>query len=93
MIHHIDLVTDAFADLNAAVFHLTGRNRHHGLSKWASLQAAEKMLKAFLKEKTGGFKNGHALEPLALAAERAGFPPTNKETVENGSMHGKCAIR
>jgi hypothetical protein len=81
-IHHIDLATDAFADLNAAVFHLTVRNRHHGLSKWASLQAAEKILKAFLKEKTGGFKNGHTLEPLALAAERAGLPPINRRLLK-----------
>lgn len=70
-IHNLPLVTDAFADLNAAVFHLTVRNRHHGLSKWASLQATEKMLKAYLKEKTGGFKQGHNIERLALVAEEA----------------------
>jgi len=67
------LVTDATADLYAAVFHLTARNRHHGLSKWASLQAAEKMLKAYLKEKTGRFERGHILEPLVREAEGAGL--------------------
>lgn len=40
------------------------------------------MLKSFLKEKTGGFKNGHALEPLALAAERAGLPSTNRRLLK-----------
>lgn len=70
---NLAMVTDAFADLNAAVFHLTIRNRHHGLSKWASLQAVEKMLKAFCKVKTGHFKTGHDLEPIALTAEGAGL--------------------
>lgn len=73
LINDFTLVADAFADLNAAVFHLTIRNRHHGLSKWASLQAVEKMLKAYLKRKVGDFKSGHVLEPLAQSAEKAGL--------------------
>lgn len=67
------LVIDAAADLYAAVFHLTARNRHHGLSKWASSQAAEKMLKAYLKENTGSYERGHLLEPLVREAESAGL--------------------
>lgn len=67
------LVTDAAADLYAAVFHLTARNRHYGLSKWASLQAAEKMLKAYLKENLGRYERGHILEPLVREAESAGL--------------------
>ena len=67
------LVTDAAADLYAAVFHLTARDRHHGLSKWASLQAAEKLLKAYLKKKTGRFNRGHILEPLVREAEGTGL--------------------
>lgn len=81
-IPNLAMVTDAFADLNAAVFHLTVRNRHHGLSKWASLQAVEKMLKAFLKEKTGQFKTGHELKPLALAAEHAGLQPIDRKLLQ-----------
>ena len=75
------LVTDSTADLYAAVFHLTARNRHHGLSKWASLQAVEKMLKAYLNEKTGGFKRGHNLEPLVREAESAGLRPLDQRVL------------
>lgn len=90
-IHSLPLVTDAFADLNAAVFHLTERNRHHGLSRWASLQATEKMLKAYLKQKSGGFKEGHKLEPLALVAEDAGLQPLDRKLL--GAIQCTASVR
>jgi HEPN domain-containing protein len=76
------LVTDAAADLYAAVFHLTARNRHHGLSKWSSLQAVEKMVKAYLKQKTGRFDRGHVLEPLVQEAENAGLKHCDRRLVK-----------
>lgn len=60
-------------DLEAAVVHLSGHYQP-GLSKWASLQAAEKIVKAYIKETSGGHKFGHDLTDQASQAASAGLP-------------------
>ena len=63
---------EAKSDLEAAVHFLTA-NQHFGQSKWASLQTAEKMLKAFIAQNNGTFEKTHGLEEVALAAEHLGL--------------------
>jgi hypothetical protein len=47
------LISEAKGDLAASVEHLFSRPTQFGLSRWASLQAVEKLLKAFIHERGG----------------------------------------
>lgn len=68
-----ELVSHARADIRAAVGHLEGHTRNHSLSKWSSLQAAEKILKAYIRSQGSVFPPVHVLEDLAVIAERCGL--------------------
>lgn len=70
------LIAAALRDHGSAVDHLLIDTPHYGLSKWASLQAAEKTLKAALEVRGVAFPRSHKLDGVAaLAAARVGFPP------------------
>ncbi len=73
----VRFVNEALGDLEASVSHLVEHKSQPGLSKWASLQAVEKLLKAYIvtKDKTVEVKKiGHKLEELAAAAVKLGLP-------------------
>lgn len=67
------LPNDCIPDFKIAVDQLMERPPQYGLSHWASLQAVEKTLKAYIKKMGGnppsGGKNGHNLMFLAQMAE------------------------
>lgn len=69
-----ELVRQARADVDAAVGHLLGPGSNPALSKWSSLQAAEKMLKEFIRARGQQFRQTHQLIPLLEHAERLGLP-------------------
>lgn len=68
------LVEMARGDLHAAVTHLSEKWVKAGQSKWASLQAAEKILKAYIEEAGGSYKFSHELSDLRTQAEKLGLP-------------------
>jgi HEPN domain-containing protein len=55
------LLKSATSDIEAAVSHLFSTNREYGLSKWASLQATEKFLKALIEVKGEKYERVHKL--------------------------------
>lgn len=67
------LVEQAKGDIEAAVSHIFSNPPQYGLSKWASLQATEKIIKAFIEEKNNTFPFSHDLKKLAEQAEAAGL--------------------
>lgn len=70
-----EFVKEAIGDIQVSVAHLFATPPQYGLSKWSSLQAAEKLLKAFIRQKGGKLELIHNLEKLAAAAESLGLPP------------------
>lgn len=60
-----ELMYQARGDVAVAVAALMERSARYGASKWASLQAAEKTLKAAISLKGGTFKFTHELSRLA----------------------------
>lgn len=71
MIGH-DFVAEARADIGAAVRHMAAQVPHHGQSKWASAQAAEKLLKALLKFRGVPYPKSHDIPALAALARTVG---------------------
>jgi HEPN domain-containing protein len=62
------LVEAALADISAAVDHLVGSHPNFGLSKWSSLQAAEKLLKFAITKAGGSYPQNHNLGSLITRA-------------------------
>jgi hypothetical protein len=69
-----DLPANMRAELDAAVLHLISQQPNYGLSKWSSLQFAEKMLKHFIKVRKGTPPKSHNLSKLLNSAENLGLP-------------------
>lgn len=67
-----DLAHGAIADLKASAQHLV-ESREFGLSRWASLQGAEKLLKHFIRAKGKQFPRTHDLTRLADIAAPLGL--------------------
>lgn len=61
-------------DLTASVTHLLGPSGDYGLSKWASFQAAEKIIKSSLKTKNVKYPFTHDIDALRLLAAQNGLP-------------------
>lgn len=55
----------ALGDVAVAIANLTDKFERFGESKWASLQAAEKMMKAAIEMKVGVYKQTHILSTLS----------------------------
>lgn len=70
---HFDLLPEAQGNLANSVSLLFSTPPQHGFSKWESLQATEKVLKAFISAKGAKFRFTHILEDLALSAELLGL--------------------
>lgn len=64
------LVKTALADISAAVDHLLGTHPNYGLSKWSSLQAAEKLLKFSISQVGGAYPKVHKLDELISEAAK-----------------------
>lgn len=65
-------IAEVRADVTASVVHFFSLPPHYGQSKWASCQAAEKLLKCFLKVRGVAFPKNHDLEGLAVLARLQG---------------------
>lgn len=69
----IQLVQQAKGDIDATVSHIFSNPPQYGLSKWSSLQATEKVIKAYIQEKNGNFPFSHDLKKLAQEAQNLGL--------------------
>ncbi len=76
------LIPEALGDLKASSTHLLERPPELGLSKWSSLQAVEKMIKAYISPKGGSFKWTHSLTELANEAEKLGLVPISRNDIQ-----------
>jgi hypothetical protein len=69
-----ELVMTALSDLNASAKLATGNPSEYGQSRWASLQAAEKLLKFYIEKKRSSFPHIHELSRLEAKASKLGLP-------------------
>lgn len=69
-----ELMFAARGDVATAVNCLMDRDQRFGESKWASLQAAEKVLKAAIALQGAAYKKTHILAELCVALRDAGIP-------------------
>ncbi len=68
-----ELATLAKSEIAASVDHIMGHQPELSLSKWASLHAAEKALKAAIQIRGGPYTRTHKLDVLCQEARNAGF--------------------
>jgi len=84
-------VHEALSDIQASVRHIFSVPPHYGQSKWSSAQAAEKLLKSFLKVKETPFPFSHDIRGLADLARTKGM-----KALENGitdQLQTRAAVR
>jgi hypothetical protein len=91
------LVELARADLKAAVSALSGHDRYPGPSKWSSLQASEKLLKAFIEDRGGTYTFSHDLSALEAQAVALGLPALDSTWIQAiqcpaGVRYGQPAV-
>ncbi|MBW1716483.1 MAG: hypothetical protein JRJ77_11790 [Deltaproteobacteria bacterium] len=67
------LIRFALADIATSVEHFFGSKESFGLSKWSSLQAAEKLFKAAIELAGGRYSNTHKLDRLSRESEAVGL--------------------
>ncbi len=79
---HNELVVAALSDIKASAKWAVGNASDYGQSRWASLQAAEKLLKFFIEKKELAFPRTHELSKLVSIAHNAGLPEINKKVLE-----------
>ena len=77
----VTYVTESFGDHRSAVDYLNSTEPHPGQSKWASLQATEKLLKAFITEKHQKSPITHNLTKVAEEAEALGLNPVDRTLI------------
>ncbi len=68
-----DLIMSAKADISTSIGHLFARQPQYGLSKWSSLQAAEKILKATIEMRGGNYSKTHKLKKLVEEVKKCGL--------------------
>jgi len=88
---------EALKDLRSAVDHLFGDPQACGRSKWASLQATEKLMRAYIAHKGGVVDKNHDLMQLAHDAYGLGLRTLNPDNLEilqcdPGVLTGKTAV-
>jgi len=66
------LIRSALADIDTSIKHMIDQNPEYGLSKWSSLQASEKMIKATINMSHAKFSKTHELSKLLTEAQQAG---------------------
>lgn len=92
-----ELVPEAMADLESSCHHLLSSKRSPGQSKWASLQLAEKTLKAFIIESGQTPPRSHDLGNIAATAESIGLakvpePWIDMVQCDAGVRYGDVAV-
>lgn len=65
-----NLSDSALANIDTAILQMTSQSPHYGESQWASLQAAEKTLKEFIKHRKAKPPRTHDLDTLLAQAEQ-----------------------
>lgn len=85
------IVAQLSADLEASINHMIGTNPNYSLSKWSSLQASEKLLKAAIKFVGETFQRTHQLGSLVAKAQGAGV--NINPTVEISHIQCSAGIR
>lgn len=85
------LQTICVSELKTAIDKILDRNPEYGLSRWASLQAAEKAIKEFIRSKGKKVERTHKLNNLIQVAKPLGLPDIN-ETLVNQAMYCSCQI-
>jgi len=68
-----DLIMSARADISTSIDHLFLRHPQYGLSKWSSLQAAEKLLKTTIEMRGGNYSKTHVLRKLVGEVKKSGL--------------------
>lgn len=97
VVNDVEYVKEAVGDFDAAVFHLMEHRPQPGLSKWATLQAVEKLIKAYIAQKGGTVKRTHSLHNLAAQAVTFGLPAPPKQYLDDvqcpaGVRYGEVAV-
>jgi hypothetical protein len=82
-INSLSLPRELTVDLDIAVYCLMLPIPECGLSKWSSLQAAEKTIKGFIRLKGETPQKTHILNTLLNQAELLGLPKLDSSTVNN----------
>jgi hypothetical protein len=67
-IREVAYVRGLLADLDASALQLFSQPAQWGASRWSSLQAAEKIIKAFIQEKGGTIEKTHKIRDLVRQA-------------------------
>lgn len=81
------LMSLALTDISTAANHLSDTQREYGLSKWASLQAAEKSLKYAIQSQAGSHPHGHYLQKLYEDARNHGL----SHDLQDAVTHIQCS--
>ena len=68
-------------ELKTAIDKILDRNPKYGLSRWASLQAAEKAIKEFIRNKGKNAKRTHNLHDLIQDAKPLGSPDIDETLI------------
>ena len=85
------LCESAKEDFKYAVDSLLHNHLNIGHSKWASLQATEKILKSILLRKKVSYKRNHNLRELIKSLQEIGFPTVNDDLIN--AIQCKASVR
>jgi len=69
----IPLVASALSDISASIAHITASHPDYAQSKWSSLEAAEKLLKATIETSGHNYPRTHDLDYLVRDAKNYGI--------------------
>lgn len=81
-VSNITFVKEALGDLHSSVTYLFSNPTQYGQSKWASLQATEKLLKAYIKRRGHEPKRNHNLQELVDRASSLGLVKFRTDVIE-----------
>jgi HEPN domain-containing protein len=97
VIRDVEYAHEALGDFDAAVFHLMEHEPQPGLSKWASLQAVEKLIKGYISQRGNPVRRIHSLKELCEEAAGLGLPRPPEDYVKTvecsaGIRYGEVAV-
>lgn len=97
VVSDVEYVREAVGDFDTAVFLLMEHQPQPGSSKWASLQAIEKLIKAYISQKGEAVKRTHSLQGLYDQAGRLGLPVPPQQYLTDvqcpaGVRYGEVAV-
>jgi hypothetical protein len=84
-------IPEALSDIASAVRHVFSVPSHFGQSKWSSAQAAEKMLKSFLKSRECAFPFTHNIHQLYALCSANGMAALDENTIN--ALQTKASVR